>query len=57
MADNKNRNEKQPGEKPEGKQHYNPGNQSGKVAEVLVPEDERVNNRDVTRNVEKPRNR
>jgi hypothetical protein len=57
MADNKNPNEKQPGEKPEGKQHYNPGNQSGKVAEVLVPEDERVNNRDVTRNVEKPRNR
>jgi hypothetical protein len=26
MADNKNPNEKQPGEKPEGKLHYNPGN-------------------------------
>jgi len=33
MADNKNPNQKQPGEKPEGKFHYNPGNQSGKVAE------------------------
>ena len=33
MADNKNPNEKQPGEKPEGKYHYNPGNQSGKVIE------------------------
>jgi hypothetical protein len=33
MADNKNPNEKQPGEKLEGKYHYNPGNQSGKVAE------------------------
>jgi hypothetical protein len=33
MADTKNPNEKQPGEKPEGKYHYNPGNQSGKEAE------------------------
>jgi hypothetical protein len=33
MADNKNPNETQPGEKSEGKYHYNPGNQSGKVAE------------------------
>jgi hypothetical protein len=60
MADkdnNKNPNEEQPGEKPEGKYHYNPGNQSGKVAEVLVPEAERVNNRDVSGNVEKPRHR
>ncbi len=31
MADNKNPNEKQPGEKPEGKYHFNPGNQSGKI--------------------------
>jgi hypothetical protein len=54
--DNKNPDEKQPGEKPEGKHHYNPGNQSGKVAEVLVPESERVNNRDVPGNVEKPHN-
>jgi len=35
MADNKNPNEKQPGEKPEGKHHYNPGNQSGKEAEIV----------------------
>lgn len=35
-------NEKQPGEKPEGKFHYNPGNQSGKVAEnVPVKEAEK----------------
>jgi hypothetical protein len=34
MADNKKPNEKQPGEKTEGKYHYNPGNQSGKVAET-----------------------
>ena len=39
MADNKNPNVKQPGEKPEGKYHYNPGNQSGKTAENL-PKDE-----------------
>ena len=35
MADNKNQNEKQPGENPEGKYHYNPGNQSGKEAEMV----------------------
>ena len=39
MADNKNPNEKQPGEKPEGKYHYNPGNQAGKTAEN-VPKEE-----------------
>ena len=39
MADNKNPNEKQPGEKSEGKYHYNPGNQSAKVAEI-VPKEE-----------------
>ncbi len=39
MADTKNLNKKQPGEKPEGKFHYNPGNQSGKEAENL-PKDE-----------------
>jgi hypothetical protein len=32
MANNKNPNEKQPGEKLEGKFHYNPGNMSGKKA-------------------------
>jgi hypothetical protein len=30
MANNKNPNEKQPGENPEGKYHYNPGNMAGK---------------------------
>ena len=39
MADNKNPNEQQPGEKQEGKYHYNPGNQSGKTAE-MVPKEE-----------------
>jgi hypothetical protein len=46
MADNKNPNQKQPGEKEGGKYHYNPGNQSGKVAEVGKPESERENNVD-----------
>jgi hypothetical protein len=39
MADNKNQNEKRPGENPEGKFHYDPGNQSGKEAEI-VPKEE-----------------
>jgi hypothetical protein len=39
MADNKNPNEKKPGEKPEGKYHYNPGNQSGEMA-GNVPKEE-----------------
>jgi hypothetical protein len=46
MADNdpKDPNEKQPGEQPEGKYHYNPGNQSGKTAGVTIkPETERDN--------------
>jgi hypothetical protein len=30
MADNKDPNEKQPGENPEGKYHFNPGNMAGK---------------------------
>ena len=34
MADDKNPNDKQAGEKPEGKYHYNPGNQSGKTADA-----------------------
>ena len=38
-ADTKNPNEKHPGEKPEGKHHYNPGNQSGKEAKI-VPKEE-----------------
>jgi hypothetical protein len=32
MANNKNPNVKQPGEKMPGKYHYNPGNMSGKTA-------------------------
>jgi hypothetical protein len=46
MADNKNPNEHQPGEKPEGKYHYNPGNQSGKEIEANKPESAQVNNKD-----------
>jgi hypothetical protein len=46
MANNKNPIEHQPGEKPEGKYHYNPGNQSGKEVEAGKPESELVNNRD-----------
>jgi hypothetical protein len=30
MANNKNPNEKLPGENPEGKLHFNPGNMAGK---------------------------
>jgi hypothetical protein len=30
MANNKNPDEKQPGENPEGKYHFNPGNMAGK---------------------------
>ena len=33
MANNKNPNEKLPGENPEGKFHYNPGNMAGKKPE------------------------
>ena len=33
MADNKNPKQKQPGEKPPGKYHFNPGNMSGKTLE------------------------
>jgi hypothetical protein len=43
MADSKNPNEKQPGEKSEGKHHYNPGNQSGKTAEIVPKEDAEKN--------------
>lgn len=38
MADDKNPNEKHTGEKTEGKYHYNPGNQSGKEAEIVPKE-------------------
>jgi hypothetical protein len=39
MTDNKEPNEKKPGEKPEGKYHYNPGNQSGKEAKIVSKEE------------------
>jgi hypothetical protein len=38
MVNNKNPQEKQPGEKPPGKFHYNPGNMSGK--KIGAPENE-----------------
>ena len=50
MANDKDPNQKQPGEKPEGKYHYNPGNQSGKTIESIKPESERENNVDRIKN-------
>jgi ElaB/YqjD/DUF883 family membrane-anchored ribosome-binding protein len=41
VTNNKNPNQKQPGEKEEGKFHYNPGNMSGKTAGGDVDESER----------------
>ena len=38
MANNKNPNQKQPGEKEPGKDHYNPGNMSGKTIEICKDE-------------------
>jgi hypothetical protein len=47
MADNKDPNQKQPGEKAPGTFHYNPGNQSGKtVKKIINPESEQENNVD-----------
>jgi hypothetical protein len=55
MADNnKNPNEKQPGEKPEGTYHFNPGNQSGKSKAVPKDRPEPENNVDATESPEKP---
>jgi hypothetical protein len=51
---NKNPNEKQPGEKPEGTYHFNPGNQSGKSKAVPKDRPEPGNNVDATENHEKP---
>jgi len=39
MAETKKTSEKPAGETPEGKYHYNPGNQSGKDAELVPKED------------------
>jgi len=53
MADNKNPHQKQPGEKEPGKYHYNPGNQSGKPAEIFKPGSEQGHNVDEQRGSEK----
>lgn len=39
MTSAKNPKEKQPGEKPPGKFHYNPGNMAGKEAEACKDKD------------------
>ena len=57
MANDKDPNRKRPGEKPEGKYHYNPGNQSGKTAEIIKPESERENNVDRIKNRHEAPNR
>jgi hypothetical protein len=46
MAENKDPKEKRPVDKGAGKFHYNPGNQSGKPAEIFKDESERRNNAD-----------
>jgi hypothetical protein len=55
MADsnNKNPNEKQPGEKPEGTYHFNPGNQSGK-GQVRREGSGKTNDNNAIENREKP---
>lgn len=55
MADHENKNptEKQPGEKPEGTYHFNPGNQSGKSKAVPKDRSEPRNDADPTENREK----
>ena len=49
MTDKINPNEHQPGEKPEGKFHYNPGNQSGKTVEPIDPDSKQDNSPEVER--------
>jgi hypothetical protein len=46
MADNRNPNQKQPGEKKPGKFHYNPGNMSGKTTDTCKDESEQQANAD-----------
>ena len=46
MGDNKDPNEKRLRNKESGKFHYNPGNMSGKPAEIFKDESERENNAD-----------
>jgi hypothetical protein len=45
MADNKNPDQKQPGEHPEGEYHYNPGNQAGKTAKIVPREEANENDK------------
>jgi hypothetical protein len=46
MANYKNPNERQPGEKKPGKFHYNPGNMSGKTAGIKKDESEQQDDAD-----------
>lgn len=48
MADNKGL-DKKPGEKKEGKYHYNPGNMADEMIESAKPESEQENNADSIR--------
>jgi hypothetical protein len=58
MADKRDPKQKQPGEKPEGKYHYNPGNMSGKTIESTKGESDQENNVDRIRSrTERPHER
>jgi hypothetical protein len=46
MSNNRNPNQKQPGEKDPGKFHYNPGNMSGKTIDICKDESEQHANSD-----------
>ena len=46
MGNNKNPNQRQPGEKEPGKFHYNPGNMSGKTIGICKDESEQRANKD-----------
>ena len=46
MANNRNPNEKLPGEKAPGKHHYNPGNMSGKTVKTAEERSEKKNDGD-----------
>jgi len=46
MANNKNPQQRQPGEKRPGKYHYNPGNMAGKTVDIVKDEAEQENNVD-----------
>jgi len=46
VANNKNSNQKQPGEKKPGKFHYNPGNMSGKTVGISKDKSEQQSSAD-----------